>query len=134
MPDCLPQRRSGDFYPRKICLKLILAKKSYRNVTIANHLPDDIVIAAVPRCKPRRQRRTTRRSCGRALERHRRASRMLGLRSMISSALASRVGAPLQQTASYSIISAARASTPCGRVRPSAFTVFRLIRSSNLMG
>ena len=30
---------------------------------LANHLPEDILIAAAPRCKPRRQRRATRRSC-----------------------------------------------------------------------
>jgi hypothetical protein len=34
----------------------------------------------------------------------------------------------------YSIISAAWASSACDRVRPSAFAVFRLIRSSNLVG
>jgi len=34
----------------------------------------------------------------------------------------------------YSIISSARESSEGGRVRPSAFAVFRLIRSSNLVG
>jgi len=33
----------------------------------------------------------------------------------------------------YSIISAARVSSPGGRIRPSSFAVFRLIRSSNLV-
>ena len=33
----------------------------------------------------------------------------------------------------YSIISAARASSAGGKLRPSAFAVFRLIRSSNLV-
>src|SRR4029077_16833742 len=52
MPDSLPRERR-DFYPRKTATGTNSCLKRYLSVVIANQqLPDDIVVAVVPRRKP----------------------------------------------------------------------------------